>query len=137
MSTIKAVAVAGASGSVGEPIVKALIEAGFTVTALTRADSKSTLPSSVKVANVDYNDLESLTAALKGQDALVSTLGTASVDQQFKLVDAALAAGVRRLIPSEFGCDMETPARQLPVYAQKVKIEEHIQSQIRGRYTDV
>lgn len=136
MSTIKTVAVAGASGAVGEPLVQELLNANFTVTALTRANSTSTFPSSVKVANVDYNDVESLTSALKGHDALVSTMSSASIDQQHKLVDAAMAAGVKRLIPSEFGCDISKPeTRQLPVFAQKVQIEEDIERKTRGTQT--
>lgn len=128
MSNINTVAVAGASGALGRPVVEALLKAGFTVTALTRPDSNSTFPSEVKVANVNYDKVEDLKPALKGQDALVCTLGsTVSLDQQYNLVDAAFAAGVKRILPSEFGCDQsKPPASQLPVFADKVKVRDRI-----------
>ena len=136
MTSIKNVAVAGASGSLGEPLVKELLKDGFSVTALTRPDSTATFPEKVRVAKVDYEDVESLTSALKGQDAVVSTVATVAVKLQENLVDAAVAAGVKRLIPSEFGCDMSNPrARALPAYAQKVKIEEYVEKKCKGTQT--
>jgi uncharacterized protein YbjT (DUF2867 family) len=55
--------------------VDAIIKSGhFNVTVLTRTGSTSTFPSSVKVTAVDYNDLVSLTEALRGIDAVVSTV---------------------------------------------------------------
>lgn len=97
--SIKTVAVAGAAGSMGTPLVKELIKNGFSVTALTRSDS-SNFPSEVEVERVDYNDLRSLTEALKSQDAVVSTITTAGVESQKNLIDAAIAAKVQRFIVS-------------------------------------
>ena len=71
MTTIKTVALAGASGSIGSAVLKALLDANFTVTALTRPGSTHSFPSSVKVAEVSYDNAESLTASLKGIDAEV------------------------------------------------------------------
>ena len=128
MSIIRTVAVAGASGTVGKPVVQGLFAAGFTVTALSRSDSKSTFPSGVKVANVDYNSVGDLTSALKDHDALVCTLSAAvGLEQQYNLVEAAFAAGVKRILPSEFGCDQsKPPASQLPVFADKIKVRDRI-----------
>jgi hypothetical protein len=39
---------------------------------------------------------------LKGQDAVVSTIGALGTLTQTKLIDAAIAAGVKRYIPSDF-----------------------------------
>ena len=47
--------------------------------------------------------MDSLKEVLQGQDAVVSTLGTFAVGNQKPLVDAAVAAGIKRFIPSEFG----------------------------------
>jgi len=105
MSTIKNVAVIGATGNLGPAVVKALLEAGFSVTALTRIDSTSTLPAGVKAHKTDYNSAESLAEAFKGQDAVVSTIATAGVGRQQALIDAIVKAGVKRFIPSEFGVD--------------------------------
>lgn len=93
------------SGNLGQAAVRELVDAGFTVTALTRegSTSTSTFPAEVVSKTVDYASVESLTSALEGQDALVSILATVAVAGQRPLVDAAVAAGVKRIIPSEFG----------------------------------
>lgn len=83
--------------------MQALLDAGFTVTALTRTESKATFPSAVKVQKVDYSSNSSIAEALKGQDAVVSTIATLALAQQNVLVEEAAKAGVKRFIPSEFG----------------------------------
>jgi NAD(P)-dependent dehydrogenase (short-subunit alcohol dehydrogenase family) len=129
---IRTVAVAGASGNLGPAILNQLLAAGFTVTALTRADSRSTFPTVVKVVPVDYDSFDSLTAALKGQDALVSTLATLAIGAQIRLIDAAIAAGVKRLIPSEFGSNNPL-ARRMPVFADKVKVHDYLVQKAQER----
>lgn len=100
---IKNVAVAGATGNLGVPIVEELVKAGFVVTVLSRSAS-TTPPAGVKeVKGVDYQSVDSLKAALVGQDAVVSTLGSLAIGDQKPLVDAAVAAGIKRFVPSEFG----------------------------------
>lgn len=136
MSSINKVAVAGAAGSLGSVLVKELIESGYSVTVFTRRDSNNAFPSEVKVQKVDYEDVASLTEALKGQDAVVSTITTAGADSQKKLIDAAVAAKVKRFIPSEFGCDLtNAEARQLPVYCSKVQIEDALEEKTKGTDT--
>ena len=98
VTTFKTVAVAGATGRIGQAVVKALLDADFTVTILTRPESSHSFPSSVKVAKVDYNDAESLASALKGQDVVISTVGYAAMLGQEKLIDAAVATGVKRIM---------------------------------------
>lgn len=77
---------------------------------------------------VDYENPESLQKALVGVDAVISTLGAPAVgNAQRALVDAAVAAGVQRFVPSNFGCDQQnTLTRQLPVFAEKVKTEDYL-----------
>ncbi|KAI0134764.1 hypothetical protein BJ170DRAFT_216289 [Xylariales sp. AK1849] len=104
---IKNVAVVGASGNLGVPLVKELIAAGFKVTALTRESSSSTFPSEVTVKKVDLDSVESLTSALRSQDAVVSTIASSSIGGQYSLIDGAVAARVKRFLPSEFG--LHTP----------------------------
>jgi putative NADH-flavin reductase len=91
------------SGNVGKPIVDELLAAGFSVTALTRPSSTATFPDGVTVKKVDYESSDSLKEAFAGQDAVVSAIATPAVGGQQIIVDAALAAGVKRFIPSEFG----------------------------------
>jgi len=134
--TIKKVALAGATGDIGAPVLKALLEANYEVTALTRQTSDHKFPDNVKVAKVDYNSVESLTSALQGQDALISTVAITAGDQQKCLVEAAVAAGVKRLIPSEFGSDPENAkARALPVFAPKVETKKQIEAKCAGTGT--
>ncbi|RYP11689.1 hypothetical protein DL767_011010 [Monosporascus sp. MG133] len=101
--TIKNVVVAGGSGNLGKAVIKELLKAGYKVTVFAREDSTSTFPPEVPVRKVDYGSVESLKPALEGQDAVVSTLATVAVGSQNPLIDAAVEAGVKRFIPSEFG----------------------------------
>lgn len=57
---------------------------------------------------VDFKSEESLTAGLAGQDALVCVIGTMATGEQMTLVDAAVAAKVKRFIPSEYGLNTRT-----------------------------
>jgi len=134
--SISKVALAGAGGNIGAPILKELIDAGFEVTVLTRPDSASTFPSAARVVKVDYDSESSLKDALSGQDALISTITTASVSQQHKLVDVAISAGVKRIIPSEFGSDTLNPDnRKLPVFGQKIAVQQQLEEKTKGTQT--
>lgn len=134
MSIIKNVAIVGASGAVGKPALAALVASGlFNVTILRRQGSSSTYPSNVKQVDVDYESVASLTAALKGQDALVSTVGTLQIDSQRTVIDAAIAAGVKRIIPSEFGSNLDVPkTRALPVFQAKVAIQDYLKEKAKA-----
>lgn len=131
MSTIKNVAIYGAAGSLGEHVLKALIDSKkFNISILTRPTSKSTFPSSVKVIKVDISSLSDLTSALKGQDAVVSTVGSMGALSQITLIDAAVVAGVKRFLPSEFGCDLDDPpTSKLPVFGYKIQVLNYIKEQ--------
>ena len=96
-----------AGGQSGSHIVEHLLEnPQFNVTAITRAGSKSKLPSGVITKSVDYGDPESLTEALKGQQVLIITMAvTAPPDTQAKLFKAAAAANVPWVFPNEWGVD--------------------------------
>jgi putative NADH-flavin reductase len=82
---------------------------GFEVTALVRAGSTSKIPqeghAALKVVRGDFGDDSFLKSSLAGQDALVVSLDVnpASLELQNRLVDIAVAVGVKRVIPSEFG----------------------------------
>ncbi|KAJ9614763.1 hypothetical protein H2204_014461 [Knufia peltigerae] len=127
----KRIAVAGATGDVGLTIVSAFLSNAYTVTALTRQgpNNSSRLPrhDDLQVVEVDYTSVPSMTRALKDTFMVVSTLTTAFVGDQIPLIDAAVAAGVKRFIPSEYGSDVYNAKRNaLPVFAGKVKTHEHL-----------
>ncbi|KAF3762134.1 NAD(P)-binding protein [Cryphonectria parasitica EP155] len=101
---IRQVTVVGGTGGIGQPIVQELVEQGFQVSILSRGAGNGKVPEGVTVKTVNYDDIESLKAALTGQDAVVSTIASAAVgDPQQKLADAAFAVGIKRFVPSEFG----------------------------------
>ncbi|PYH90901.1 NAD(P)-binding protein [Aspergillus ellipticus CBS 707.79] len=104
---IERVAVVGAGGSIGQHIATQLVKTGkHTVTALTRADSKSKLPQGVTPVYVNYDDESSLVAALQGQQFLVITMAvTAPPDTQSKLFRAAAKAKVPYVMPNGYGSD--------------------------------
>ena len=87
----------------GAPVILALLKSGFNVTAISRQESTATFPAGVTVKKVDTTSAAALTDALKGQDAVVSTVTTVAADAQKIFIDAAVAANVKRFIPSEFG----------------------------------
>ncbi|PYI09594.1 NAD(P)-binding protein [Aspergillus sclerotiicarbonarius CBS 121057] len=105
---IHRIAIVGAGGSVGKPIAEALLQTGkHTITALTRPNSQSKLPSGVQSISVDYNDTSSLATALKEQDCLIITLSVqAPPDTQSKLISAAATAGIKYVMPNVWGCDL-------------------------------
>ncbi|KAK4931677.1 hypothetical protein LTR49_001742 [Elasticomyces elasticus] len=103
---LKNIAIVGAGGRIGGFIANALIEQGqHRVTALTRPDSTAELPASIHdVKKADYSSHSSLVEALKGQDFLVISMNVmAPKDSQTRLIDAAVEAGVRWIMPNEYG----------------------------------
>lgn len=107
------IAIAGASGDLGERISKALVKRGASVRALVRpgaADSDLARISAVgaTVVAADASDAVSLAAALEGAACVVSALNglhDVIVDRQRVLLDAATKAGVPRFIPSDYSAD--------------------------------
>ncbi|KAK7951217.1 uncharacterized protein PG986_006945 [Apiospora aurea] len=117
MSNIAKVALAGATGNLGPAILEQLLAAGFQVKVLTRQSSSHKFPDSVEAAPVDYDALDSLAAALQGQDALVSTLADLALEKQLLLIEAASQAG--------FGSNTENEkTSKLPSYGTKTAVLE-------------
>lgn len=104
-SPIRNIAIVGVAGTIGTYLTQALLaKNGFTITAMSRHDSKAEIPPDVQIARVDYDDHNSLTEALRGQDALIITTSVwAPKDTSAKLIRAAAAAGVPWILPNEFG----------------------------------
>lgn len=119
-----------ASGNLGRPIVKALLDAGeFYVTAVSRTTSSATFPASVRVVRVDFLAQDDLEGAFLGQDAVFSVSAPSSslVDQK-RIIDAAIAMGVRRFIPSNFGADLHNPnTAALPLFRDKIAIHKYLE----------
>ncbi|KAK3172011.1 hypothetical protein OEA41_004095 [Lepraria neglecta] len=130
-SPIKNVIIIGAGGNLGPTILSAFdADAHFTVSILTRHSSKSTFASHLKIHRIgdDYPEAE-LLQAFKGQDAVISTIATASAAHQKAIIDTAIKAGVKRFVPSEFGSDTlnEKAMAILPQYfKEKLETVEYL-----------
>ena len=105
------IAVAGATGALGQRVVHALLARGATVRALVRRTSDPARVGPLEAAGatiVVLDDGPSNARLLEGATCLVSTLAGLReqvVDAQSALLDAAVAAGVPRFIPSDFSAD--------------------------------
>lgn len=106
---LKKVMIIGAGGRLGPYIISALqTDPQFTLSILSRNSSTSVFPPSIKVHRIadDYPE-EQLLSAFRGQDAVISTISRFNAAQQNAIVDAAIKAGVKRFVPSNFGIDSE------------------------------
>lgn len=103
--------VAGATGDLGGRIVNALRQHGTTVRVLVRPQTDrvaSLTQQGVDVQRVNFADHAALTQACAGASCVVSVLAglhEVIVDTQTHLLNAAVAAGVPRFIPSDFSSD--------------------------------
>ncbi|KAF3062066.1 Isoflavone reductase like protein IRL [Daldinia childiae] len=131
---IKNVIFIGASGDLGGPVITHFLslhnaQAPFTVSALTRQNSTAILPSGINVIRTDYT-IASLESALKGQDVVISMLGYDGIHLQKTIIDAAIKAGVKRFIPSEFGSrTYDDKVRDaVPIFGGKRQIVEYLKA---------
>ena len=94
--------VLGATGRTGRLVVEQAIAAGHTVTALVRSPEKLTTGNSnLRVTSGEATDASAVSRALKGADAVISTLGgkgSLIADSTQAIVTAARAAGVSRVV---------------------------------------
>ncbi|KAH5349852.1 hypothetical protein HBI64_200380 [Parastagonospora nodorum] len=75
---------------------------------------------------------KSLKEAFEGQDLVISTMSGGDFELQISIIDALVAAGVKRFIPHEFGHDTLSQGIQarIPKYAGRAKVLEHLQNNI-------
>lgn len=107
------VVVAGATGDLGQRIVRALVLAGADVVALVRPSTHATVldtwaSQGVKPVEVDYRNLDTLTEACRGASCAVSALAglhETIIEAQGALLRALVLAKVPRFIPSDFSLD--------------------------------
>lgn len=109
----KIILVAGATGNLGSRIVRALIQGGAKVSVLVRNSTSQDKinqleKSGVVVFKTDYSDVHDLKNACLGVHCVVSALAGLEdviIEAQKKLLEAAVAAGVPRFIPSDYSLD--------------------------------
>lgn len=109
----KTIGVVGATGNLGNRIVRELVKRGATVQAIVRP---ATAPEKVKALQqlgatcleVDLDSVDALANASRGASCIVSAvagLGDVIVDLQKRILEGAVQAGVARFIPSDFCTD--------------------------------
>ncbi|KAL4813503.1 hypothetical protein BDW67DRAFT_106098 [Aspergillus spinulosporus] len=127
MTIFQKVALLG-KGSLGTVLLDELLNANFTVTVITRSvSSASSLPPGVALKHVDYTSIESLKTALAGHDIIISTLSPSVISLQKLVIDAAIAVGVKRFIPAEYGAMSSDPVgRKLPFHRDAIEVREYL-----------
>ncbi|KAI9345985.1 hypothetical protein DFJ73DRAFT_790152 [Zopfochytrium polystomum] len=125
---IKNVVVAGATGTAGSRVLQALVKSGiFNVTAVVRKPNNS-FPSVVNVKVVDFDSAEDLAAVFESQDAVIDCTMSPDSSMPLRMIDAAVAAGVSRFIPSEFATDPKNlKGRAVPIFAGKNAVIARLQ----------
>ncbi|CAI6099273.1 unnamed protein product [Clonostachys chloroleuca] len=102
------IAIAGGSGQVSQEILDALLASKkHTITILSRKGAPTVLGrSDIHWKTVDYDNKLSLVDALRGVHTVLSfiqLLSDPGQKSQRNLIDASIAAGVKRFSPSEYG----------------------------------
>jgi uncharacterized protein YbjT (DUF2867 family) len=110
--------IAGGTGNLGGRIIRELLHRGAEVRALVRPSSddkkvEELKQQGVQIVETDMTDVAKLTKACEGVACVISAvqgLRDVLVDTQARLLDAAIAAGVPRFIPSDFASDFTKQA---------------------------
>ncbi len=138
----KLILVAGATGNLGERICRELIKRKAKVRAIVRPGSSqqkidALRKSGIEIYQADLSNDQELIQACSGVSCIVSAvagLHDVIVDTQMKLLQAALAAGVPRFIPSDFCTDFtEIPKGENRNFDLRKEFQEHLdKSRIRA-----
>jgi nucleoside-diphosphate-sugar epimerase len=109
----KIILIAGGTGNLGQRIINALLNKGAEVRVVVRPSSdidkiKNLENLGVKVFKVNMSNIKEVSNACIGASCVVSALAglrEVIIDTQKILLDAAIAAGVLRFIPSDYSLD--------------------------------
>lgn len=149
----KTVVLAGATGHLGSLIAKFLVQQNCQVRALVRVGTAKNRTEylriiGVQLVEVDFNSATDLKNACLGASCVVSALSglrPVIVDAQTLLLNAAIAAGVPRFIPSDYAIDFtKLPIgtnRNLDVRKEfKIRLDQapiQVTSILNGAFTDM
>ncbi len=109
----KVIVVAGATGNLGERIARVLLQKGAEVRVIVRENSNAEKVQQLeklgaKIFKVNLLNIDEIAKVCLGADCVVSALaglGDVIMGTQKVLLDAAVAAGVPRFIPSDYSLD--------------------------------
>jgi uncharacterized protein YbjT (DUF2867 family) len=133
-TSLRNIAIFGAGGhKIGHHVLHALVAepAKLTVSVIARASSTTTFPSSVNVIRIpDSPSHTDLVSAFQNQDAIISAVGYPAKLQEPALIEAAIAAGVKRFVPSEYGLNNDLPAARAlnPIFKSKGDVIDLLRS---------
>ncbi|OQO05929.1 hypothetical protein B0A48_10025 [Cryoendolithus antarcticus] len=127
------VLIVGAGGTnIGNHIARTLAaDPYFTVSVLSRR-SDASYPPNTSVVSIPSGDAShaDYVFAFRGQDVVISAIGTAGKPKEEIMIDAAIEAGVKRFFPSESGLDdTNAAARKLcPIFDMKGGMIDYLRS---------
>ncbi|KAH8745960.1 hypothetical protein BGZ57DRAFT_836676 [Hyaloscypha finlandica] len=119
------IAVAGGSGQVGQEVVDALVATKrHEIVTLSRNAAAGDSANGVTWRAVNYDDKSQLIESLRGIHTVLSFTQVMDYTPQENLIDAAIAAGVKRFAPSQWG---SASTIDMPWWAGKDKIKEYLE----------
>jgi uncharacterized protein YbjT (DUF2867 family) len=126
------IAIVGGTGTVGEHILSALLSKNVhTITAISRTESTATFPSAVNVKKGSYSDSSFLNSVLQGQEVLILIFPfqpMEAIEAQIPFIEAAAKAGVKWVLPTEFGSDTSSSlGKDFPMTGAKQKYQDLIE----------
>ncbi|TVY41735.1 hypothetical protein LOCC1_G004344 [Lachnellula occidentalis] len=100
--------------------------AGHCVTAIQRAESKNVADAAAKSIKVDLTSASGLAEAFKGQDVVVSATPNPVLATEKIWMDAAVSAGVKRIVLSEYSTNMDNEkSKKLPIIYDKLQTRKY------------
>jgi uncharacterized protein YbjT (DUF2867 family) len=110
----------------------------FSITAVSRNPPSTAFPTSstLTIKTGDYTSPSFLSEIFVNQDAVIFTLHwTAVPDLEIRMIEAAAEAGVKWILPVEFGGDNTNKRLEgaVPIYAAKREPREKIE-ELSGKY---
>jgi len=139
MAVLTSVLVLGPTGGVGKATITELLRraqefhriAAFCNLERQKPDDpsfKELESKGVEVVKGTFDDVD----AFKGFDVVIAALGNHGLKEQPRIIDTAVAAGVRHFYPSEFGADITVPGNwEMRYYRDKVITREHLQKKAK------
>ncbi|GAA2327439.1 nucleotide-diphosphate-sugar epimerase [Streptomyces caniferus] len=104
------IVVTGATGNIGRSLVGRLLADGAAVRALTRDPARAGLPAGAETVGADLTGADDLAPLLAGADALFLNLAAGGEQAATAVLDAAVRAGVRRVVLNSSMAVTDTPA---------------------------
>lgn len=114
-------------GNLAQTIIPVLVAAGFNVTNIVRSKKDDDIVPGINSVVVDYTSQADLEAALRGKDVTICAIAIESAPIQTVIIDAAIHAGVKRFIPSDFGSVSTDPRlSSVGVYVPVIGVQNYI-----------